>query len=117
LRQTLIAFCKDKKNECGDKAVLKAINNYYFWTDVEELIDILRPIYLYQKRSGSTRFTVCEIRKRWLTIRKYLSTFNRKSDDFMKVFDARFSIQISELYLAVHHLLPENVKEKYASGE
>jgi hypothetical protein len=63
-RQALVAFCKDKKNECDDKAVLETINNYYFWTDVKKLIDILRPIHLHQKRSESTRSTVCEIRKR-----------------------------------------------------
>ena len=35
----------------------------------------------------------------------------------MKAFDARFLIQISKFYLAAYYLLPENAKEKYASGE
>jgi hypothetical protein len=46
-RQALVAFSKDKENECGEKAVLETINNYFFWTDVEELIDILKPIHLH----------------------------------------------------------------------
>jgi hypothetical protein len=97
--------------------VLKTINNYYFWTDVKELIDIFRPIHLHQKRSESTRSTIYEVRKRWLAIREHLSTFNRESDDFIKAFDARFPIQTFKLHLAAHYLLPENAKEKYASGE
>jgi hypothetical protein len=63
-RQALIAFFKDKENECGDTAILETINNYYFWTDVEELIDILRSIHIRQKRSESTRSNVCEVRER-----------------------------------------------------
>jgi hypothetical protein len=46
-----------------------------------------------------------------------LSTFNKKSDNLIGVFNVRFPIQISELHLAAYYLFSVNSKAKYEGLE
>jgi hypothetical protein len=115
-REALRQFRRAKDNDCKDQAVLDAIIDAGFWEDVDELLDILKPIHNHQIMSESSRGHLGQVRTRWLQIRQDLET-HEHYDDLLDVFDKRIVEQLSEIHTTAYFLDPANTEVKFKENE
>ncbi len=89
-----------------------------FWTALDDLINILRPIHDAQKASERNGATIDLVYARWLELQKHLnqqaafSRFERDLNEFLALrFCQRLNKQISPAHRAAHYLHPGNIKK------
>jgi Protein of unknown function (DUF 659)/hAT family C-terminal dimerisation region len=115
-REALRQFRRTKDNDCKDQAVLDAITDAGFWEDVDELLDILKPIHNHQIMSESSRGHLGQVRTRWLQIREDLEAHDHY-DDLLDAFDKRIVEQLSEIHTTAYFLDPANTEVKFKGDE
>ncbi len=89
-KDALKLFVKDRKNNCEDTKVLNTIKNPLFWEDLENLKELLKPIYKFQIISKSSKDNLSDIKERWDDIREYLATY-KDSTKLLRIFDERIT--------------------------
>jgi hypothetical protein len=100
-------FAKDRQNNCDNKKLLNILKNIFFWQDFKELIKILKPIHEAQIISESSKGHFRQIKQRWDAIRTHLEG-NPQFTEFLRLFDARKTKQISVIHVLAWHLNPKN---------
>jgi Protein of unknown function (DUF 659) len=88
-KEALRSFAFDGKNECDNKPVLDALNDYLFWANVDELLDLLEPIHKHQIKSESSESGLDKVYARWRDIRSHCSRHPRHSDELNRLFKHR----------------------------
>jgi hypothetical protein len=111
-KDALKAFRKAKENDCKDEKILSTICDPYFWNEVDELLDILKPIHVSQVMSESSKGHIGHVRRRWLEIRKGFEDHDHYADDLLDIYRSRSALQIADIHIAAYHLDPANINSK-----
>jgi Protein of unknown function (DUF 659)/hAT family C-terminal dimerisation region len=111
-KDALKLFARDRKNECEDMKILDTIKDPLFWEDVDNLLDILRPIHEAQIMSESSNGNLSHVKERWDDIREYLLNHEDRTE-LLRIFDERVVKQTSPCHYLAWHLHPRNAKAKY----
>ena len=116
-KEALRAFAFDEKNECDNRPMLDSINDYSFWANVDELLDILEPLHKHQIGSESSENGLDKVYTRWRDIKSHCSRHPRHSDELKRLFKHRCNKQLSTIHHITWLLHPENQCQALASGE
>lgn len=95
------------------------VQDYEFWTELDELITILRPIHENQKMSEANDATLDKVYTQWLEIQLHLTAqsrhnrFHEEITNFlMEKFRPRLNKQINSAHRAAHYLHPINLHKR-----
>jgi hypothetical protein len=101
-KDALKAFARDINSE-RDPALFESINEYTFWSGVDDLLDILHPIHNAQVASEGSAPQLGYVKSRWSQIKETLR-HHRDSDNLLAVFKSRKNTQLMPLHLMAFHL-------------
>ena len=119
----------NEERKQGQTAVIESINKHAFWADLEDLREIIAPIYNEQVMSEDNRAHLGYVLQRWKRIKNHLQTLQHRtgftrSDEIAEIFadrydsrtgnpvpsvwDTQFKKQVLDIHLVAFHLDPAN---------
>ena len=92
--------------------------NPEFWSGLDDLIPIMRPIHEVQKMSEANNATFDQVYSRWLNLQNHInrsaafSRFERDLHEYLALkLRQRLNKQLSPVHRAAHYLHPANIKK------
>jgi hypothetical protein len=73
------------------------IDSYDFWQGVDELIDVLKPIYEAQIKSESSKGRLDYVAARWKEIKRHLRN-HRHGDRLYEIYRSRHIYQVEDCH-------------------
>lgn len=119
----------DENASAGEKLDLSQLHDGKFWARIDDLVDILKPLYEAQKMSESGTAGVQYVYKRWQEckreLRKLADSNNFHSADLQKYMRptnekgwfARYKRQVHAIHLVAFKLEPANRKAAFTGRE
>ena len=96
--------------------ILQDLDDYEYWAEVDELVDLLQHIHETQIMSESSYARLDYVAQRWKQIKKHIKQ-HKRADQLLNIYKARYKVQVAMCHQFAWLLNPLNVHESLQGSE